>query len=460
MAGNTPQKGFINNLTEGNVTRQLLVFAIPLFFSNLLQAAYSMVDMAVVGQVVGESGLSGLSIGSDVLSFLTFLSMGFSNAGQIIIAQYVGAGKREKLSRFIGTMFSFLLLCALIMSVACLLLRGQILSWMNTPEQSWEQAMAYSMTCYFGLIFIYGYNIVSAVMRGMGDSRRPFMFVAIAAVLNLVLDLVFVAGFGMEAFGAALATVIAQGVSFLTALIYLYRNRDRFGFRFSLRSFIINAEELVMLVKLGVPMAFRSATVLFSKLFINSWINSYGVTVSAVYGIGIKLDSIGNLLGGAVTTAGSSMVAQNIGAEKYDRVGKVLRSAFLLCGIFFAVVILILVIFPKALFGMFTSDPQLLEACMEYLPISVIAFVACAVRDSINAFVYGCGNFKFNFALAILDGVVARIGLSLLLGLAVGLGYYGFWLGGAFAGFMPFVAGTVYYMTGWWKKSSLIRKKQ
>lgn len=138
---------------------------------------------------------------------------------------YIGAGLRDKLSRFIGTMTTFLLLCAVGMSVIFFLLRNQVLTLLNTPAESWDQAMAYATTCMFGLVFIYGYNIVSAILRGLGDSRRPFLFIAIAAVLNVILDLLFVVGFGWEALGAALATVIAQGVSFLTALLYLYRNR-------------------------------------------------------------------------------------------------------------------------------------------------------------------------------------------------------------------------------------------
>ena len=454
------RKNFINDFTSGPVLRALLAFSLPLFLSNLLQAVYSVVDMIVVGRVVGEAGLSGVTIGGDVLSFLTFISMGFSSASQVIISQYIGAGRKDKLSHFIGTMSTSLILCAVGMSAIALLLREQILTWLNTPTESWDQALAYATTCMCGLVFIYGYNIVSAVMRGLGDSKRPFMFIAIAAVLNLILDLVFVAGFGWDAFGAALATVIAQGVSFLTALVYLYKKRDRLGFDLTLTNFRIDTHELVLLVKLGVPFAIRSASIMFSRLFVSSWINGYGVTVSAVTGVGNKINMVAHLIGTAVTTAGSSMVGQNIGAEKYDRVRRILGSAFLINGICFSFFIAVILLFPRTVFGLFTTDTNVLALCMEYVIILVVSFVAAALRDSMNAFTSGCGNYKFNFAVAIIDGLITRIGLSLLFGNALSMGYFGFWLGDAISGSMPFILGTFFYLSGLWKRKSAIVSDQ
>lgn len=448
----------IHDFTSGSVTRALLRFTTPIFLANLLQAVYNMVDMVVVGKVVGETGLSGISIGGELLTFLTFLAMGFSNAGQVIISQYIGADRRDRLSRFVGTMFTSLLLCAVLLTALCLLLHGRILGWMNTPAEAWAQAGAYSSVCIAGLPFIYGYNAVSAVLRGLGDSKRPFLFVAIASVLNLLLDLLFVIVFGWEAGGAALATVIAQAASFIISLVYLFIRRDSLGFELSKRSLSIEPLELLTLVRLGIPMAIRSASVTFSKLFVNSWVNSFGVTVSAVFGIGSKLDTICNLFAASISASGSSIVGQNIGAGKYERVTRLIGAAFLLSGSIVAVLIAVLLIFPNAVFGLFTGDPKVLAVCMEYIPAAVISFAACAARAPMNAFTNGCGNYKFNFGVAIMDGIVGRIGCSLLFGVALGLGYRGFWLGNALASFVPFLLGGVYYISGWWRKnSSLIR---
>lgn len=452
-------KTFIKDFTSGPVLRTLLTFSFPLFLSNLLQALYNLVDMIVVGQVVGAPGLSGISVGGDVLAMLTFIAIGFADASQVIISMYIGSGLKEKLSRFIGTMASFMILCAIFISTLFLLLRGQILSLLNTPSESWAQAMAYAATCMVGLIFIYGYNIVSAIMRGLGDSKRPFLFVAIAAILNVVLDLVFVIGFGWEAFGAALATVIAQAVSFICALTYLCRNRKRFGFELSPHHFRIDRRELITLLKLGVPFALRQAAVLFSKFFINFWLNGYGVTVSAVSGIGYKLDVIGNLVGSAVSTAGSSMVGQNIGAGKYDRASRVLGSALLINGVFYSLLIFVIGSFPRFVFGCFTSDQSVLAVCMEYLPYLLVIYAASALRNSMYAFTTGCGNSKFNFCVAILDGFVVRIGLSVFLGLGFGLGYHGFWAGSTAAGFVPFLLGIFFYLFARWRNGTALSSK-
>ena len=447
-------KTFIKDFTSGPVLRSLLTFSFPLFLSNLLQALYNLVDMVVVGQAAGAPGLSGISVGGDVLAMLTFIAIGFADAGQVIISMYIGSGLKEKLSRFVGTMAGFMFLCAVVISTLFLLLRGNILTLLNTPAESWDQAMAYASTCMVGLIFIYGYNTVSAILRGMGDSKRPFLFIAIAAVLNVVLDLIFVLGLGWGAFGAALATVASQAVSFVTALIYLCKNRQRLGFDLALRHFRMDVRELLTLVKLGVPFALRQAAVLFSKFFINFWLNGYGVTVSAVSGIGYKLDVIGNLVGSAVSTAGSSMVGQNLGAGKHARVSRILGCALLINGVFYALLILIIGLFPRTVFGCFTGDASVLRVCMEYLPFLLVIYAASALRNSMYAFTTGCGNSRFNFCVAVLDGFVVRIGLSVLLGLGLGMGYRGFWAGNAAAGFVPFLLGIVFFLSGSWRKSS------
>ena len=452
----SPKKTIINDFTAGPVFPALFRFAIPLFFSNLLQSVYSMVDMAVVGRVVGESGLSGLSIGGDVLSLLTLICMGLSGASEIIIAQYLGAGMKERLSRFVGTLVSFMFVSSIAVSALCLLLRAPILNLMNTPTEAWEQAMHYSTTCMFGLLFIYGYNTVSAILRGMGDSKRPFLFISIAAVLNLILDVVFVALLHWEAFGAALATVISQGVSFLCSLVYLYKKRHLLGFELKRQHIRILKTELMPLLKLGIPMAIRYGAILFSRIIVNAWINDYGVTVSAVSGVALKVDMVGINMGHAVATASSAMTGQNIGAEKYDRVKRILKTSFILNAVCFGTVILIVVLFPATVFGIFTKEAAVLAVCMEYIPISVLNLACSALRDSMNGFASGCGNYKYNFTVAILDGVVGRIGFSFLLGTALGLGYFGFWMGSALAGAMPFVIGIFYYLSGTWKKKSAL----
>ena len=445
-------KSEIKDFTEGNITKQLLLFAAPLFLSNLLQVVYNMVDMAVVGATVGKEGISAVSVGGDIIALLTFVGMGFGGAGQVLIAKYVGLGQREKIGRFVGTMSGFLAVAVAVLTLVGIVFREPLLLLMNTPSEAYSGALSYSVICTLGLIFIYGYNIVSAVLRGMGDSKHPFVFIAIAAAINVVLDIVFVVWLGMGAAGAALATVISQAGSFVISVIYLILHRERFSLDVSFSCFIHwDREMLADLVRLGTPMAIKTASIQFSKLFVNSFINSYGIAVSAFAGIANKIASVANLISMAMNNAGSTMVGQNIAARKYSRVNKILLNLALITLTVSAVLSAVMLLAPDAVYSLFATDPDVLKIGREFVPISLILFLAAALRAVMNALMNGSGNYKINFATAIFDGIVMRIGLALLFGIALGMEHLGFWLGDALAGFTSFVIGTVFYLSGKWR---------
>jgi len=378
--------------------------------------------------------------------------MGFSNAGQVILSQYIGAGNRDRIRGTIGTMFTVTFISAVGLTIVCYLGLDAFLHTMNTPAECFDYARQYGLTCVLGLVFIYGYNLVSAILRGMGDSKHPFIFIAVATAVNLVLDLVFVAGLGMGPFGAALATVIGQGVSFLWAIFYLYRHKESFGFDFKPASFKPDPEVLPKLIRLGLPMILQSAAINFSMLFVNSYINSYGVVASAVTGVGNKLGSITAVVTNALSTAGSSMVGQNLGAEKYHRVPKIIGVSMVIDLAFAALLSFLTICFPRTIFGLFNSDPQVLDMSMTYIPVAVLLYVGFAMRSPFFALINGSGNAKLNLIVGLLDGVICRVGLAMLMGLAMGMGIMGFWLGNAFAGYMPFLIGGGYFLTGKWKR--------
>lgn len=442
----------IRDFTEGNITGQLLTFAFPIFLSNLLQVVYNMVDMIIVGNRLGKTGISAVSVGGDVTALLTFVAMGFASAGQVIIARLIGFGKREHLGRFVGTMCGFLLTSAALISVIGYYLRHEMLSLMNTPPEAYEGALSYSIICMVGLVFIYGYNMTSAILRGMGDSKHPFIFIGIAAVVNLVLDVVLVLYLDFGVSGAAIATVVSQAISFLACVLFLSRHKEQFSLHITLRDFFVWDKQMIIdLVKLGTPMAIKSASIQVSKLFVNSWINSYGLVVSAFAGIANKVASISNLVSMAMNTAGSTMVGQNIAAVKNDRVKEILKRLAMLTLSIATGFSAIFLLFPDPIFGIFTSESEVLAIARDYLPIAVLLFYGGALRAVMNALMNGSGNTGVNFATAILDGFVLRIGLSVLFGLSLGMKHFGFWLGDALAGFTPFFIGIVFYFSGRWK---------
>jgi len=447
------KQNVLPDFTTGSIPKHLLRFAAPLFCSNLLQIVYNMVDMIIVGQKIGQIGLSAVSIGGDLSHFLTFLAMGFSSAGQVIISQYVGSKQTEKIGRFIATMLSALTISAVLISGLCLCFREPVLQMMNTPPDAFAGALEYSTVCMLGLLFIYGYNAMSAILRGLGDSKHPFVFISVAAVLNVVLDLLFVYGLNMGCMGAAVATVISQSVSFLLSASFFIRKRETFDVQLSIASFRqIERNMLASLFKLGFPMALKSAAVQFSKLSVNSWINAYGVSISAVSGIGGKINNLSSLVANAANAAGSTMVAQNIGAKKFERVPKIMGTITVVTLGAAVVMSSTILLFPEVVFGLFTSEAEVLYYAMEFLPIAVMIFYGTALRAPMNALIDGSGNYRVNFVSALLDGIIMRIGLAILLGNILGYGYMGFWLGDVLAGFTPVAIGGVYLLSGKWKR--------
>ena len=451
----TEKKAIIRDLTTGSVPKTLLNFAAPLFLSGLLQMVYNMVDMIVVGQMVGTRGLSAVSVGGEILMLITFIAMGFSNAGQILISRYVGEKRYDLVGEMVATLFTLLMSIAVVIMGIFLLAYQDVMAWLNTPDGIWDYTGQYIITCIYGTVFIYGYNLVSAILRGMGDSKHPFMFIAIASVLNLALDLLFVGPMDMGPRGAALATVIGQAVSFLFALTLLYRHRDQIYFDFKPSHFRISRKVIRPLMSLGIPMVIQSAAITFSMLFVNSYINRYKEVAIAVTGIARKLENMISIVAQAISAAGGAMISQALGAGKTERVPKVFRHALWIVAIPSAVFALITLVRPAWLFGIFTPDPEVLQMVLElYIPVAMIQYLGCTLRPPSFALINGSGNSRLNLAVALLDGVACRIGLSLLLGVTFAWGITGFWYGNAISGCVPFLVGFTYLLSGRWRLRS------
>lgn len=444
------------DLTQGSVLRQLAVFALPVALANALQAVYSMVDMVVVGQFVGSAGLSAVGIGGQLLNMFLSIGMGFSFGAQILLSQQVGAQDKD-LQPTIGTLFTTELISSILFGILGIVLCPQLLGIMNTPEAAWQDARAYTIVCCCGMVFIYGYNAVCAILRGMGESKLPMIFIAVASLVNLALDLLFVAVLHLGAMGAALATVIAQGVSFVSSLIYLYKNRERFGFDFKLRSFKPSRERLVPICKLGIPYIAQCLLITCSMMYVNARVNVFGVTASAVDSIGNKMNSVINIVVGAISVAGATMVGQCFGARKMDRVKQCYRACAMICMVAFVVIAAAYLLFSRQIFGVFSKDQEVIAMAPRYMRVAVVWVLSMCSMTAPYAVVDGVGNAMLGLVISLLDGVVARIGLCILLGQSMGL--MGFWLGNALAGFVTtFMAGVYYYSGRWKKRQPLLQK--
>lgn len=438
------------DLTQGHVGRQLWTFALPFMACNCLQSFYSMVDMMVVGKFVGTACLSAVSIGSQLTNMFMTVGLGLCTGGQIYIAQLVGARDHKALNRVIGTMFTTIGLLALLLTVVGLLFHTPMLTAMNTPAESMTEAVHYLVVCSGGMIFIYGYNAVCAVLRGMGDSTHPLLFVAIATAVNVVLDLLFVAVFHWDAMGAALATVIGQAAAFLFAIFFLYRRRASFVFDFKPSSFAIQSRELKVFLKLGLPITLQSNAVTFSMLFISSRANSFGLVASAVYGVGQKLYSVVSIVSSSVQASAASVVGQNMGAGRLDRVKQSVYWAWGGNLIAFVFVASASLLFPTQIFALFDSSPEVLAMAPDYMFINIFLFLGFFLMSPTLALINGVGFTMLNFLIGLLDGVVVRIPLCLFLCDQIGL--YGIFWGNTLASYVTVILGGAYFFSGRWKK--------
>ncbi len=449
------KKQLIHDFTTGPLLRHLVLFALPFMASNALQILYSIVDMMVVGHYVGKNGLAAVAVSSQTFNLMVMLCAGTSQGGQIMLSQMIGNGQRQRLGVAIGTLFTLLLGAGVVVTAIGVVFARQILHLLNTPADIFDDALSYTLVCCWGIVFAYGYNIVSAIMRGLGDSRHPFIFILIASVINVVLDLLFVACFHWGVFGAGLATILGQAFSFLYAVRFLYKHREETGFDFMLHSFRIEKQCLKGLLKLGLPLACRFSIVNFSMLFVIAMVASTGSAALGTFGAGTKLDDVANKMSLGVMMALTGIVAQNYGARNFARIRKAVGYTLLLSSGFYAVFAALMWFFPEQLFSIFTSDRDILDLSHTFSHAIMWTFPGLLLLKGSNGFIHGIGHSWLGMVLGIFDGFVLRIGCSWYFGTVLGWGFYGYVLGYGIAPWGSAFPGILYFLFAPWEKRKL-----
>ena len=436
----------IKRFTEGNLTSHLIRFAIPVLLSHFMMILLNTVDMIVVGHKLGEVGTSAVSIGGSVAMFLNAFIGGFSSAAQVIIAMMIGSGKQKKISKFISTICGFIFVIAIASIFIMLPFTDEMLGLLNTPSEAYDGAYSYALICIFGIIPIYFYHLISAIFRGLGDSKHPFVFIFIACGLNIALDVVFVLWLDMGVGGAAIATVIAQLVSVVLSIIVLARKREAFDLTIKIKDFYSwDKDSLLKFIKLAIPMAINNSAIQIAGMVINSMTNDFGVTVSAFAGIRANIATTVDLILGSVATAGAMIIGQNIAAGKLKRVNGTLIRVGAISMSISALLILLFVAFPVSIFSVFTKEAKVLELVQPYLPILIFSLINAGIRPVIRALIDGSGNKKINLIVALLDAIVARIGFAIIFGILLKWGYMGYWFGTTLAELVPILIGVIFY---------------
>ena len=401
-----------NDLTVGQVRGHLLRFALPLIVSNLFQALYNAVDMFFVGRYAGTAGLSAVSVSGPIMNIMIMTVSGLSVGVSVVVAHYVGDGRQDAVKRCGNTAILFYLLCALGVTVLGWIFTPAILRLVNTPQEAMEMAVSYLRTIFVGMVFLFGYNLICALQRGFGDSKFSMLFVMVAGVVNLLLDWLLIAGWQMGAFGAALATVIAQGVSLLLGILWFRRNRHILTF--SPRDFCLDRPYLKELLYAGLPAAAQQLLLNISHTTLSGIANSFGLSASAAYGIGLKVDGFAFLPSDAINASMASFASQNLGAGKVDRAKKGLREAMKLSVAMAVAVALTVALLAPYIARIFNSDPEVVAYTVQYLRITCFAYLVFATVHPFIGFIRGTGNSMQTLINVVFAQYLVRIPLALL----------------------------------------------
>lgn len=416
----------IQDFTKGPLFKPLVLFSLPFMLANGLQVLYSVVDMLIVGRYVGEVGLAAISNAGRMFVFQTLLALGFSAAGQVYISQLVGQGRYRDLNQTIGTFFTFFILMGLGLTVFFLAFTKPFLNLMAVPDGTYRDSRLYLIICTAGLVFTYVYNMIAAVLRGLGDSFHPFLYIAIASAVNIVLDIVFIVCCGMGVAGAGLATSLGQIVSGLLSLSFLYRRRKQYQFDFRPERFRPDKAIVLAFLKLGLPLGMRYSLVNISMMIVLRMVNDYGTAAAAVFGIGCTIDDTITKMTQGIMQASTGIIGQNWGARHFGRIRRTVWYAWFLSASFYLPFGILIVCAPRFLFSFFSDSPSVLELAPVFVNAIVWSFPALVLLRGTNGFVNGIGNMKLAFLLGLLDSLVLRVGLCWLLGSYLGYGFQGY----------------------------------
>ncbi len=406
-----------DDFTQGNIAGKLLKFMIPILGALILQAMYGAVDLLVVGQFGTDAGISAVSTGSNIINLVTFVIAGLTMGVTVLISRYLGEQAMEKIGKVIGGAIAFFFLLTAVLMALLLLFAPNFAGWLNAPQEAYDLTVTYVRICGAGLAFVVAYNVISGIFRGLGNSRLPLIFVAIACGVNILGDLLFVAVLGMNVAGAALATILAQFVSVVMSLVIIRRQQLPFsvsgkdiGFHPEIKTFL----------RLGFPIALQDMLVNISFLILCAIVNGISLEASSGYGIAQKVTAFVMLIPSSLMQSMSAFVAQNVGAGKEERAKKAMLAGMAIgacIGVFIFAFSFFRGDLPSALF---TSDSGYIAKSAEYLKgFSPEAILTCLVFSYIGYF-NGHGKTMPVMVQGITSSFLVRVPLSYLFSIQPG----------------------------------------
>lgn len=400
------------SLLKGNITGALVKFAVPIMLANILQLLYSATDMFVVGKFASTADVSGVTTGSIVMVTLTYVIVAFTNSVTVMLGRYAGAKKIDDMSKTVGTAIIFFIALAVVLTALMVIFSRGIVKLMDAPPEAVDATLKYLVICSSGLIFITGYNLAGSILRGIGDSKTPLIFVAVACVINIIVDIILVCFFHMGAAGAAYATVGSQAGSLIFSIIYLHRKGLGFPFRGShIRWHADHGRELI---KLGTPLALQEFLVNLSFMIITMLINGMGVSASAASGIVEKIGSFACRPTAAFAAAVSAMAANNIGAGYHDRARKCMWTGIGICVIWTVIFYTFSYFHGDLLVRIFSNDPDVASHGVLYMRSYYTDLIIISAVFIMNGYFTAYGHTVFSMAHSLIATFLIRVPFSFI----------------------------------------------
>lgn len=398
-----------NLLTEGNVFRVLLKFSVPFLIANIIQALYGAVDLMVIGWYCAPESVAAVSTGTQVTQIITSMVSGLTLGSTIMVGKYTGMKDEDRTRKTIGTTLSVFAVIAILLTIVMLTFKGPILTALKTPAASMKEANDYVTICFYGIFFICGYNAISAVLRGYGDSRRPMYFVALSCVLNIIGDIMFVKYLELGVAGTALATVLSQSISMICSIIYL--NRSRFIFTFSFKNLRIDRSLAKELAMVGIPISSQECMVRLSFLYLTSVTNRLGVNAAAAVGIASKYDVFAMLPATSIASALAAITAQNYGAGKPERARQSLAAGIGFSVLASSLFFLWAQLSPQTMIGLFNTNPDIISAGIPFFHSCSFDYLAVSFVFCLNGFMNGRSKTVFTMISCCFGALALRIPL-------------------------------------------------
>lgn len=395
------------NLTTGSVWKTIVFFSLPYLLSYFLQTLYGMADLFIIGQFEPVAGTTAVSIGSQVMHMITVVIVGLAMGSTVTIGQNIGAGNKRKTAETIGNTITLFLSLSVVFMLLLLLLVKPIVSVMSTPQEAVSGTAAYLIICFLGIPCITAYNILSSIFRGLGDSKSPMYFIAVACAANIALDYLFIGALHLGPAGAALGTTLAQAISVVTAFVSIRKKET--GISLHKQDFIPKRSVLKQLLRIGIPVALQDGFIQISFLLITVIANRRGLTDSAAVGIVEKIISFLFLVPSSMLACVSALGAQNIGARKPQRAKQTLRCAVLITVTFGVIVAVSMQFCSKSVVQLFTADALVAAAGSQYLRGYIFDCIFAGIHFSFSGYFCACGRSELSFLHNILAILLARI---------------------------------------------------